>query len=414
MNGFIIQLSDYMSYDYAIVLTIIGINMTVIGLTSLAESKNVIGIDYGRFLIKRFKVWGFLRMYDLLIAFAIVNATSLFLGLVVSKSDVILDLATNAYIRIGFLVYLLLSLCFAIYYFFAFIIVENTAVKKQVIEEEMLGLYFKDDNNRHFYIDEDVGLPYGNRSKKKLATNIVCYFDTFSGESQDDFECLFGPDGIIYSDDKRLTKIRRKRYKQVRYPYRELKTGEYLVKDISFEFFQMIRGSKLQHQWYNQILFLMNGDLDRQQVYNKIAMSNIARVFAHAVHFDECPTLYNHNVFWKFIGHVFWAVDATNWQGTDEEKAAYKQMEYYAIREFSKYMMVAYAKNSTAQFRYEMEKFINPVLSRTGYKGLLGFDDRKGLCDEFVVAKLDGDDPMRGYIEGVLRSGEETVVGEVV
>ncbi|MGO1528537.1 MAG: hypothetical protein ACTHWU_07420, partial [Senegalia sp. (in: firmicutes)] len=51
----------------------IAINMTVIGLTSLAESKTIIGIDYGKFLVKKYKVFGIIRMYYLLIIFAIIK-----------------------------------------------------------------------------------------------------------------------------------------------------------------------------------------------------------------------------------------------------------------------------------------------------------------------------------------------------
>ena len=37
--------------DSNILLTMISINMTIIGLTSLAEKKTIIGVDYGKYLI---------------------------------------------------------------------------------------------------------------------------------------------------------------------------------------------------------------------------------------------------------------------------------------------------------------------------------------------------------------------------
>ncbi|PHS30041.1 MAG: hypothetical protein COA82_11835 [Alkaliphilus sp.] len=55
----------------------IAINMTVIGLTALAETKTIIGIDYGKFLVGRYKLFAFFRMYHLLILFAVINAVSL-------------------------------------------------------------------------------------------------------------------------------------------------------------------------------------------------------------------------------------------------------------------------------------------------------------------------------------------------
>ena len=63
--------------DNGLIMAIIAINMTVISLTSLADKKTVIGIDYGEFLIKEYKLFG-IRMYLLLFVFALVNIVSLF------------------------------------------------------------------------------------------------------------------------------------------------------------------------------------------------------------------------------------------------------------------------------------------------------------------------------------------------
>lgn len=41
--------------DNSLILAIIAINMTIIGLTSLADAKTVIGVNYGDFLIRKFK-----------------------------------------------------------------------------------------------------------------------------------------------------------------------------------------------------------------------------------------------------------------------------------------------------------------------------------------------------------------------
>ena len=39
---------------YNLCIAIVAINMTIIGLTSIAESKSVIGADYSDFLIKKY------------------------------------------------------------------------------------------------------------------------------------------------------------------------------------------------------------------------------------------------------------------------------------------------------------------------------------------------------------------------
>jgi hypothetical protein len=58
-------------------LGIIALNMTVIGLTSLAEKRLVIGVEYGKYLIDKYRVKNLIRLYHLMVIFAIVNALSL-------------------------------------------------------------------------------------------------------------------------------------------------------------------------------------------------------------------------------------------------------------------------------------------------------------------------------------------------
>ncbi|MFA1642604.1 hypothetical protein AB5N96_07045 [Chryseomicrobium imtechense] len=116
--------------DANILFAIIAINMTVIGLTSLAESKNIIGVDYGKFLLRKYKIGGYIRIYYLLILFAVINLSSIFMVIVDDQG-----------LRIIHFFVLMTSLVFAIYYFFSFIIVENRAVKRQIIMQEILGHY---------------------------------------------------------------------------------------------------------------------------------------------------------------------------------------------------------------------------------------------------------------------------------
>ncbi len=80
--------------------------MTVIGLTSLAESKSVIGIEYGKFLIKRYKVFNLIKIYYLLIVFATINIISV----------LALFFENNVLITRVFII-LSISLIFGIYYF---------------------------------------------------------------------------------------------------------------------------------------------------------------------------------------------------------------------------------------------------------------------------------------------------------
>jgi hypothetical protein len=106
-------------YDSNLIMAIIAINMTVIGLTSLAETKRVIGVDYGKFLVRKYRVFKRVRIYELLIAFAMINVGSLLLIFI-----------KNQEFRLVSFLLLLTTLMFAIYYFFAYIIAENGRVRK--------------------------------------------------------------------------------------------------------------------------------------------------------------------------------------------------------------------------------------------------------------------------------------------
>ena len=107
----LLKLNIPMIYDNSLVMAIIAINMTIIGLTSLADQKCVIGIDYGKFLVTKFKLGG-IRMYYWLFGFALINVGSLFLMFL-----------ENPIIRIVNFIFLIVSLAFAIFYFFGFIII---------------------------------------------------------------------------------------------------------------------------------------------------------------------------------------------------------------------------------------------------------------------------------------------------
>src|SRR5699024_7984014 len=121
--------------DHNLIMAIIAINMTIIGLTSLAETKKIIGIDYASFLIKKYKILNVFTIYPLLIIFALINIASLFLMFITSEP-------------FGFYNFILLviSLTFATFYFFAYIITENNWVRSQIYQQEITGLYYKSEN----------------------------------------------------------------------------------------------------------------------------------------------------------------------------------------------------------------------------------------------------------------------------
>ena len=100
----ILKINNPMVMDNGIVMAIIAINMTVIGLTSLADTKSVIGVDYGKFLVTKYKLLG-IRMYYWLISFALINIFTLFIMF-----------TQKPVVRIISFFFILLSLVFAIFY----------------------------------------------------------------------------------------------------------------------------------------------------------------------------------------------------------------------------------------------------------------------------------------------------------
>ena len=110
---------ETLQVDSNILLTMISINMTIIGLTSLAEKKTIIGVVYGKYLINKYKLFHIVPLYLMLILFAVVNTAALF-TLYWTDSQFCLS------IFIG----LTVCLSFAIYYFFGFILRENNSVKR--------------------------------------------------------------------------------------------------------------------------------------------------------------------------------------------------------------------------------------------------------------------------------------------
>ncbi|WP_235549848.1 hypothetical protein [Paenibacillus sp. Soil766] len=346
--------------DNSLVMAIIAINMTIIGLTSLAESKSVIGIDYGRFLIRRYKVFQWIRIYDLLIVFAIVNVASLFLMF-----------TTVAELRAINLVVLILSLIFAIFYFFAYIIVENKGVRKQVLEQELLGLYLDSMEGTTFEADVLVEMSGGSRTKRKLSGNIILYFNRFNSDTQYAFEEIFGPQSMMYDYSDKAIRRRWKLFSIEPYRYRKSSNG---IFDISHEFFQMFRYSELQDKWLLDILQLHNECSAAKGKYDVHRLYNVARVLAHINTFGTNESLYKY----KFIEYLMPYVKKAT-AITDEEKAVLsnldevKRIESFAFGQLVDYIFTPIERNDHSQDRFAVVSvhLLKQFILRSSHTGLL-------------------------------------------
>jgi hypothetical protein len=354
----ITNLNDPMIYDNGLIMAIIAINMTVIGLTSLADKKCVIGVDYGTYLITKYKLLG-IRMYYWLIIFAVINISSLF----IMFSDLPI-------VRLVNFIVLILTLIFAIFYFFGFIIIENKRVKEQIYMSELLGLYCDDNNTEHLEIDKKVKMNPGNRTNNKLSTDVINYFNIFNGDNQKIFAEVFGPESLIYSKKKRIVKFRKKVFKIDGYKYRESQLNA-KVKDISFEYFQLFRYSEMQDKWTIDILRTMNGDPDKYTEYDIIRLYNLTRVIVQIAIFGFAESLYKYKFIFYLKHFIFRTTDNTKNEGSKEEIEHIVEIESLMIKFLGKFFSKALAINKDNELISSIQEFFNEILFDGKYKGYL-------------------------------------------
>lgn len=267
-------------------LSIIAINMTVIGLTSLAEKKSIIGVDYTRFLFTKYKLFWKIRILYLLVAFAIINAMSLFIMTVSSHYFILKAIVFSM---------LLLSLVFIIYYFFSFILIENQSLTRQVIESEILGLYFdvlSPIESSNPWLDLINFGPIAEKNPTKhLGTNVISYFDKYNVETSQAFKCCFGPQSILYpktdKEEESLNAYYLKHFNRTPPNYTrknqygsgaEIKRTYY----ISREFLDFLQYSRIPFIWLTEMAGLMFDFNHAEGVWKRfdlqLAFSNMSMI----------------------------------------------------------------------------------------------------------------------------------------
>lgn len=351
-------------FDNGLILAIIAINMTVIGLTSLADKKTVIGVDYGEFLIKKFKFMK-IRMYYWLILFALINVISLFTMFI-----------NEPLIRIINFILLIFSLIFAIVYFFRFILIENKGVVKQVYLRELLGLYCDSSDIEHFYVDNMVNMNPGTRTLRKLSTNIINYFNDYNGNTQRVFIEVFGPDSLIYSNEKSVCKFRKKYFNTEAYRYRVSPINK-SVKEISFEFFQLFRFVEHQDRWALDILLVLNGDPNKYTEYDIYRLYNFARLTAQIRTFGISENLFKY----KFLFHYrnYWYSTVNKEKGNKPNKS--EIIEHIKIIEkeilYSLFVFISKTINiyTDKEFINVTDTILKEITLEDKYKGFLSLHE---------------------------------------
>lgn len=291
-----IDFFEGLKFDNSILISIIAINLTLIGLTSLAETKKVMGIDYGRFLINE---------YVFFLPFRITVKLKYWLGFFIMVNGMaVVSLFFTKYMIVVIFLSFILSFCLVtlLAYFFFFIIQVNPNIRKQIYIKTFSVMYTslnprnKEGVKRpHSYFDSKLDISDGSPTKKRIVSSVYKYFDEDSHEVQKVFEDVFSINSVIYKpegkNNRRAINYFVKKYNQnetkrkdeishsmivsneeINNPYRyRLIDGCY---DISHEFFQMMRNTLLQGRWCTSMFYLSK----KEGTYNFITYSNIVRI----------------------------------------------------------------------------------------------------------------------------------------
>ncbi|SFF58471.1 hypothetical protein SAMN05216353_102182 [Halobacillus alkaliphilus] len=344
-------------FDNNLIIAIIAINMTIIGLTSLAETKRIIGVDYGKFLVKRYRAFNRIRIYNILIGFALINVSSLFL----------MAVKTMEFRLINSLL-LMISLGFAMYYFFAYIISENKLVRKQIYEDELQNLYYSSDSYDHQEADVLTDMSGGSRTNKKLSSNVINYFITYNSESQSAFADIFGPSSLLYDYSNKNIKKWKRKYSTFPYKYRKHSNGMF---DISYEYFQLFRSSEHQDRWTLEILRLFDGDRRVNDCHDLLRFYNFTRVVTHLNLFGSNENIYRYK-FLEYLTVFYYQAVAITYeevQSLDREKLI--EVEEYTFNELIDFFYHDEHNQRDSAFFKSADRIMREMILHNKYKGML-------------------------------------------
>ncbi len=299
----------------------------------------------------------------MLIVFAIINVFSLFFIVIENPS-----------FRLILSILLTVSLVFAIYYFFAYIISENWRVKKQIYEDELLGLYYESDSFKHQEADVLTKMSGGSRTSKKLSSNIISYFDTYNSDSQLAFSEVFGKDSVIYDYSKKTRRKIKKKYGTSPYLYRKQPNGIY---DISYEYFQLFRSSEQQFKWTFEIFRLFDGDRSINQLFDLIRLYNFTRIVTHLNLFGYNESIYNYKFIEYLVGYYYHATSITDEEvATIEDLPHLKEVEKYTYLQLIQFMFDVEDQPRDAAFLQKAYTISEDIILNHKYHGLLTEEER--------------------------------------
>lgn len=348
-------------------LGIVALNMTVIGLTSLAEKRLVIGVEYGKYLIDKYRIRNTIRLYHLIVAFAIINALSL----------VFMWWDAFPILQIIIFSLLILSTWGMIYYFLEYIFRVNKKVEGEIYKNEILGMYINSPKPCNFEADRIVGIKPGDRTAKKITSNVQSYFNEFNDETIHAFSDLFGPTSFIYRHDDNILAY-----------WKKLNVGEphdYTVYDekgnatgvnhISWEFFQMYRFSELQDKWLLEILNLFNKSY--ADAYPLLRLFNVARVLGQINKVGFVERLYHYKFLDYLTPFIIEALETAN-----NESAQRHDAENYMFRQLAYYIFTSLSYKREHNFYDSAKKTLTSLLDMQEFRGTVGINNRMKIFGE--------------------------------
>lgn len=344
-------------------ITLIALCVTLVGLSSLAEKRTVIGVEYGKYLMDKYKVFGVVRIYYLLVIVALINALSL-----------IVMLQTERFPLFSTIVFylLILSTWFVLYFLFAYILRVHPTVKREIYRKQFLGLYIASDKVCDFEGDRIIGMPSGDRTPKKISSNTQSFFDHYNEDTISAFHEIFGPTSPIYSSSS----IIKKEWAQLGYGYphdyrvHRKDNSVTSVVHISWEFFQMFRFSAIQHKWLLEILNVYNGSYADK--YPRLRLYNLAVVFGqiNRVGFDE--GLYSY----KFLDYMMPFIEQALDTKDDEYPIERIPVERYFHEQLGFYIQNTMLQYPASTFSESARKVLKKLVSVEKFRGVISVEKR--------------------------------------
>ena len=340
-------------------VAMVALNLTIVGLSSLAEKRCVIGLEYGRYLLDKYKICGLVRLYYLLVFVAVVDVVSI-VAIWVSFIPVV---------TIAIFGLLSFSTGIVIFFLFAYVLRVHDGVKRQIYKDEVQGLYNNNNKACNFYGDILVGMRNGDRTSKKLSSNVLRFFDQYNGDTIGAFCELFGPESVVY--DRYSLPSGGESHDYAVYE-NERDTG---VRHISWEFFQMFRYSELQERWILEILRLFNGGYaDR---FPRLRIYNVARVLGQINRVGFSEGLYRY----KFLDYLFpYVRDALKLDGdhcVDNKRRI--DLEKYLFEQLAIFMSDTMKNHPGEPYRESVEKVLRGLLLPGAYVGTLSHGERVSI-----------------------------------